>query len=283
MKRGLKVLIAIFAVLVIISVAFLLMVGLKSEITVSKIDNAAKDASDDVVKNATPIVVNNVIVGAVYNKAWVAPESYYFRNTNKTPEIDIYNTEGKKGKFKITEQAKDTGGAGVYAKTNNPDTASEFFGIAAGSGNVMLNPATKQLNITEADVKRAKEALGFYRIFNSSLKIESMYDVTFDSTHRGQIVCVTNEVGKSQGLYSAVIYLADNGDKSLIKYSYIKDKKNASEWPVYTFKFVADLNQDGVNDLVIQETKEFDVGYDVIEYRDGNFTEVLSTSVKLKQ
>ena len=38
-----------------------------------------------------------------------------------------------------------------------------------------------------------------------------------------------------------------------------------------------------MNEIILQEVKEFDVKYDVVEYKNNNFTEVLSTTMKLKQ
>ena len=69
--------------------------------------------------------------------------------------------------------------------------------------------------------------------------------------------------------------------QQLLVYHQVKDLKKSDEWPIYSFKFVLDLNQDSVNELIIQETKEFEVKYDVIEFRGGKFTEVLSTVVKM--
>ena len=48
----------------------------------------------------------------------------------------------------------------------------------------------------------------------------------------------------------------------------------------YSLNFVADLNGDGINELLIQETKEFEVKYDVIEYKNNNFYEILSSVAK---
>ena len=57
---------------------------------------------------------------------------------------------------------------------------------------------------------------------------------------------------------------------------------DASDWPIYSFKFVGDINEDGTSEIVIQETKEFEVIYDILEYRNGKFVEVLSASTKIK-
>lgn len=280
-KRWIKILIVFFAVIFLTSISFLIFINVKNNIVFERIDTTAKEVTDDVVKNSTPIIVNNVVVGATYNKQWVAQESYYFRNESKNNiDIDVYTSEGKKGKYKVTEQIKDDTSPSVIAKTTNPDLTSEFLAVTSSDKNIMTNPATKIDNVTNEDIETVKDALGIYKIFNSSVKINSIYNITLDSSNRGLIYCVTNEPGTSDA-YSAVIYVSNTGDKQIIKYNYINNTKDSSNWPIYDFKFIADFNQDGVNEIVLQEIKEFDVDYDIIEYKDKKFTEVLSTSVKI--
>ena len=102
-KRWIKILIVFFAVIFLTSVSFLIFINVKNNIVFERIDTTAKEVTDDVVKNSTPIIVNNVVVGATYNKQWVAQESYYFRNESKNNiDIDVYTSEGKKGKYKVT-------------------------------------------------------------------------------------------------------------------------------------------------------------------------------------
>ena len=98
----------------------------------------------------------------------------------------------------------------------------------------------------------------------------------------GRIFCITNEVGKYSGGYSAVIYIANTGESKIIKYSYVKNFKKSSDWPIYSFKFIADLNNDGTNEVIIQEVKEFEAKYDIIEFKNDNFIEVLSSELKFK-
>ncbi|MNV89791.1 hypothetical protein D3C71_1841150 [compost metagenome] len=98
---------------------------------------------------------------------------------------------------------------------------------------------------------------------------------------KGKIICATSESKNIMGVFSAVIYIDDQNNAKCIKYNYIKNLKNASEWPIYTLKFVADLNSDNKNEIIIQEISEFKVKYDVIEYRNNNFYEVLSSEIKI--
>ena len=282
-KRGLKLLITLLVILLIIGLFLLFFVVLKKEVNIGKISDVAKERSDEVVANSTPIIVNNIVVGAVYNNEWVASESYYFRNKTKSQTIalDVYNLTGKKGKYNLTSMSKDTNSGALYAKTDNSNTYDEFLAIASTEKNIMNNPPTKQVNINEDDINTVKDALGLLSVFNNSVKITEIYNITLDTTNRGRLIFVTNEVGKSNGGYSAVIYEDMSKKIHIIKYSYVKDMKNSPEWPIYSFRFVADLNQDGMNDIVIQETKEFKMKYDVIEFKNNKFQEVLSTEINI--
>lgn len=282
-KRWLKVLMTLLIVALIIGLSLLFFVVLKKEINIGKVSNVAKERSDEVVEKSTPIIINNLVVGAVYNKEWVASESYYFRNKSKseTISLDVYNIDGKKGKYNLTSMSKDTSSGALYAKTDNSNTYDEFLAIASTDSNIMNNPPTKQININEDDIDTVKKALGVLGIFNDSVRITEIYNITLDMQNRGRLIFVTNEIGKSNGGYSAVIYEDMNKKTHIIKYSYVKDMKNSPEWPIYSFRFVADLNQDGMNEIIIQETKEFKMKYDVIEYKDNKFSEVLSTEIKI--
>lgn len=280
-RRGLKYLTIFALIVIIITILFFVFVVFKNNIITEKIDYSATEVSDDVVSNSTPIILNNIVLGAVYNNTWVAPESYYFRNQNKLISIDIYNESGKKGKYNITNfTSPDTTGA-YYVTTNNPNSKEEFFAVGSSDENIMMQPSTKQLTITDEDIEIVKDALGKYLVLNTTVKINSIHNVVLNSQNRGKIICVTNEVGKSSGAYSAVVYVSNFGDSKIVKYNYVKNLAKSSDWPIYSFKFAADLNKDGMNDLIIQETREFEVKYDVIEFRNDKFVEVLSTKVKI--
>ena len=281
-RRGLKILAVLVICCIAISILFIVFVAIKNNIVVERIDDSALDVSDDIVKNSTPVILNNVVLGSVYNKSWVASQSYYFRNENKITDVDVYNSSGKKGKYKITNYKNADSTGTFYVTIDNPNSSEEFLAVGNTGTDIMPNPASKQNNITNEDIQIVKKALGIYRIYNTSVKINSIHNIELDNNNRGRIICVTNEAGKSSGAYSAVVYVSNIGKATLIKYNYIKNLEKSSDWPIYSFKFVADLNQDGVNDIIIQETKEFDVKYDVIEFKNNKFTEVLSTQMKMK-
>lgn len=281
-KRGLKVLIFILLIILVISSIFIATVGLNNNIVYEKIDENAKIVSEDEAINSTPVIIDNLVIGGIYDKKWVSSEKYYLKSKNKdSVEIDIYNNKGKAGKFVLNSMEKSSTANSIYAKTTNTNTVDEYLAITTGSDDIMPVTAAKVLNVGEEDIAVVKKGLGFRRIFNTTVKINSVYEAKLEDGGYSKVYFVTNQAGKSSGAYSAVIYKGPSGKISCIKYNYVKDIKNASNWPVYSFKFVADLNRDGNNELIIQETKEFEVKYDVLEYRKNKFYEVLSAIIKL--
>ncbi len=280
-RRFLKVIIAIFILLIIICGSFLIYINIKNNIQYGSVDDSSSFVSDDIAKNSTPLIIDNAIVGAVYDKTWVSSERYYLNSKNKSNvDIDVYNKKGKAGDFSLTSLTKDN--VTVYATTTNTNFSDEYLAVATTSDNLMKSPATKITNVTETDVNSVKNALGLYRLLNSSIKVNEVYDIALvPGEGYGRVIFATNQSSKSNGFYSAVVYVDLTGKAKLVKYSYINNSKKASDWPIYSFKFLADLNNDGTNELIIQETKEFEVRYDVLELKKDRFNEILSVSMKI--
>lgn len=280
-KRIFLTIIILLIMLIVSSTIFLVTIGLKNYITFEKIDTSAKDAPEDAAKNANAIIINNVVIGAMYNFSFVGSEKFYMNQSQKSDlniDIDAYTINGKKGQYKLNSYTNNSGT--IYATTSVPDMGEEYICVTSGGNDIMPNPAIRKQSVTEEDIKVVKKALGIKKIFNSTIRIDSIYSISINSNIKGRIYSVTNEVGKSFGGYSAIIYEDISGKTQIIKYSYVRNLKNSSEWPLYSFKFIADLNKDGNNEIILQETKEFEVVYDVIEYRDNKFYQVLSSKIK---
>lgn len=281
LKRGIKPLIILFVALFVVSIIILLISIFSKNVVVEKIDTSPSDVSSDIAINSTPIVINNIIVGGVYENKWVAFEKYYLNSKNgEDTEVDVYSKSGKMGKYKIGKIVKDSKVTTASTTVSKSNLTNEYFATISRDNNIMTSPAKKIINIGESYIKDVKKALGLYLMFNSSVKITEAYDVTLSDDNKGYIIFATNEINKKRGVYSAVVYVDLSSKAKVIKYSFISDKKNAEEWPIYSLGFVADLNNDGKNEIIIQETKEFDVKYDVIEFKNNNFYEVLSGEVK---
>lgn len=282
-KRGLKVLLIVLVVILIVSLAFLFFIGLRPQVVNENMNESAKEVSEDVARNAKPIVVNNLLVGALYDKTWVSADQYYLKSQSKNgTEMSLYNQNGRSGTFTIQDVQKAGAGSTIYITTTSSNMADEYFAIPKTDIDVMPKPASKEVNVNEQDIDDVKKALGWRRILSGSVKISSVYNVNLNGEGNGRIICATNESGKGTGAYSAVIYVNPQGKAQCVKYNYVRDLSKASDWPVYSFKFATDINQDGNYELIIQETKEFDVDYDIVEYKDHTFNEVLSGTMKIK-
>ena len=280
-RRLVKTVIVFLAIIAVICIGVLLFSLFSKSIVVEKLDSTPSNVSDEVASNSTPVIINNLILGATYDKKWVASEKYYLNSKNgENTEVDAYSKEGKMGKYTIGKISKDTKTASIYTTISKQNLLNEYFAVATSQTNVMPNPANKILDIDESYIKDVTKALGIYRIFNMSVKISEVYDITISENEKGYLIFATNEINKGKGAYSTVIYVSNTGKSKIVKYNYINDKENAEDWPVYSLNFIADLNFDGTNELLVQETKEFEVKYDVIEYKNNNFYEIMSAVAK---
>ncbi len=280
-KHLIPILIIILVIILALAISYVLIINVKNTINVSKVDDSAKNVSEDVAKNSTPLIINNLVVGAVYNNTWVSSEKYYLKSTNKQDiSIDIYQEDGKAGKYTLKDITKQNGTTAVFVTTDRPNQSDEYFAIATSENELVYSKAT-ELSITDEYIKEAKKALSKYRLLNYTISVNEAFGVTIDTNTKGVILCVTSQKANFLGVYSAIIYVDDMNKSKILKYSYIKDTKNASSWPIYTLKFTADLNGDSKNEVIIQETSEFSAKYSVLEYRDNNFYEVLSNEFKL--
>lgn len=281
MARGIKFMMVLLFVIFVLSISFAIFVIVKNNITIEKMDYSAKDVDDNIATNSTPIVVNNFVIGGVYDKKFVSAEKFYLKSNNKfNIDLDVYTKTGKSGEFSLSEVKKTSNSNSIYASIKKSNNYSEYFAIAKTGSNIK-QPAVKEIQPDETIIVQAKKALGIYRLFNTSIKIESAYEVNFTDDGMSRILFVTNEPGKMAGAYSSVIYVSPNGKSKIIKYSYVRDVEKASDWPVYSLEFVADLNNDGKSEIILQETREFNIKYDVIEYNKNKFKEILSTEFDL--
>lgn len=276
LKLKLPILIILFVVIFLLALTFVIYLTVKNNIVIQKIDDSAKLVSDQVAAKSSPIIINNLVVGAVSNKEWVSNEKYYFKsNIKENTDIDIYSKTGKAGKYSILNIEKDENSSSEYVSVSRSNKIDEYFAIYSNGGNNMQIPAISQ-EPTDEDRKLCLKALGIYKLLNNTINIDSVYGVYIDSSLSGKIICITNKSKTIFGAYSAVIFVDNNNVAKIIKYNYIKDVKNAQDWPIYAFEFCADLNSDGKNEVILQETTENKSQYDILEYRDNNFYQVLS-------
>lgn len=273
-------LISIFVILLVLGIILLVCFCFNDRIDVDKQINDAINVSDDVAVNSTPIIIDNLVVGATYNSRWVSANKYYFKSNNKNDyEIDVYNDNARAGTYKIKEFLTDENS--VFVNTTYPNYIDEYFAIPKDSNYALIS----QFNETETqekDYEYVKKALGVYRIYNTTMNIKNVYSGYIDTNTPVRIISITsNGKGMFGGIYSAIIAAYPNENKAnIVQYSYTKDLDNSDDFPLYSVEFLADLNGDGKSDLVTREVTEFNVTYNVFEYKDNTFYKVLSETMK---
>ncbi len=283
MKNSMKIILVILVLLLVTGISILIMANIKDVVTIGKVSDKADSVSEDIAKNSKPIIVDNIVIGGVYNNEFVSADKYVAYSSNKiNTEMNVYTNRGRSGTFKINNIVKkDTY---TQAVTSSLNVIDEYIAIPSSDVNAMAILPVK-VDPTSEDYSSVKKALGKYRLLNNSVNISSVYDVSINLDNTFKIICATSSDIKG-GVYSTVIFTNPNRTKSkIIKYSYIKDRNNASNFPVYSFEFAADLNNDSNSEIIIREVTEFDLKYDVLEYnkKDDNFVEILSTTLKLEK
>ena len=79
----------------------------------------------------------------------------------------------------------------------------------------------------------------------------------------------------------AAKYLNDN-KANILQYSYTKDLENSYDFPLYSVEFLADFNGDGISEIVTREVTEFNVTYNIFEYKKDKYVKVLCETMKGK-
>ncbi len=143
-----------------------------------------------------------------------------------------------------------------------------------------MNGQVSISDATDNDKKTVKKALGIYSMLNNTVKINEVYIVTLKSGETGRLIFATSDGKNKFGVYSAIVFATEK-KATIVKYNYVKNIKSSVDWPVYSLKFVYDLNSDNVAEIVLQETTEYNIKYTVMEYRNNKFYEVLSEKIKI--
>lgn len=281
-KRNLlKVFMFIMAIIVILGIVTIIYMAVNNNVSYSKVDSSAKNVSNDEAKSSTPIIMNNVLIGAVYNQKFVSVDKYYFNSVNKTKtKLNLYSKDGMIGEYELDNINKQNNSSTIYVTTSKENLITEYIGVS-NTNNLVLKKLT-EVSSTDSDTKYVKEALGLYSILNSSVNISKVYQTSINNTDNIRIICATNIPGKSLGAYSAVVIVDEIlGEAKCIKYNYVRNVEKSQDFGILAVKFVCDLNNDGINEIILQETKEFETSYIVISYNNKKYFEVLSTSFEI--
>ena len=280
-RRFFIFLIALLIVVLILGFVLLFAFCLNDKFDVSPQENDAINVSDDIASNSLPIVIDNLVVGAIYDNTWVSANKYYLKSNNKSElETYVYNGSSRAGEYIIKEVY--TYGDSVFVDSTYPNNIDEYFSIPTDS--YALVSQFNEVQVEELDYTYVKKALGFYRIYNSSMNITKVYSgyVNVDTPIR-VISLTSSKRGLFGGVYSAIIVANVNtGKAEILQYSYTKDFENSYDFPLYSVEFLADFNGDGKAELVTREVTEFNVTYNIFEYKDNKYIKVLSETMKEK-
>lgn len=275
-KKKLIPILVLFIALLTISGALLLYIYTQNYITIEYVDKASSKVTSDEVSSVSPIVINNVVVGGVSDKGkWLSKDNLYGKaNVSKGVELDLYGRSGKMGTFEIYSTSYDQNKGITYAIPLKDLSDEEYIAIAKSETNIMQRSLTK-VEANEQDEKYVKKALGKYRLFNNTVKVNEVYECYLTEGQKTRIISATSSGKNNFGVYSTVVYVNGNNAR-IMKYSYVKNTESSINWPVYSIKFACDLNNDGNYEVVLQETRELTMKYDVMEYRNNKYYEVIS-------
>ena len=280
-RRFFIFLIVLLIIVLILGFVLLFAFCLNDKFDVSPQENDAINVSDDIASNSLPIVIDNLVVGAIYDNTWVSANKYYLKSNNKSElETYVYNGSSRAGEYIIKEVY--TYGDSVFVDSTYPNNIDEYFSIPTDS--YALVSQFNEVQVEELDYTYVKKALGFYKIYNSSMNISKVYSgyVNVDTPIR-VISLTSSKRGIFGGIYSAIIVANVNtGKAEILQYSYTKDFENSYDFPLYSVEFLADFNGDGKSELVTREVTEFNVTYNVFEYKDNKYIKVLSETMKEK-
>lgn len=269
----------ILVCILVVGVVLLFGFCLKHTINITNTSSAASNVSEDVAQNSSPIVIDNLVVGGLYNNTWVSSSKYYLKSINKSNvDINVYTKDKKAGEYKL--ESVYTYGDSVFCNTTYPNYIDEFF--ATTSDTFALASNFSETSIQESDYTSVKKALGIYRAYNNSISINDVYSAYINATEPIRVISVTSsKKGAFGGVYSAIVAVV-NGKAKIVQYSYTKDLDNALDFPLYSVEFVADLNGDGNSELITREVTEFNVTYNIFEYKNSKFVRVLTETIKGK-
>lgn len=275
----LLLLVICFALIILLGILFLWYTLSGNYITIENVDNASENATISEATNSNAIIVNGIVLGGANGSKWVSAEKFYDANSNKAElEVDLFSENAKYGTFK-TASLKKYDKSVVYTTIAKEGIPGDYLALTS-QDNTKVLPGMTNLVITDEDEKYVKEAIGSYKLINGSVKVTEVYGTNINNI-ADKIICATCEKANILGAYSAVVFVTS--DKAyLVKYSYVRDTEDSDRWPVYSLKFVIDLNNDTKPEIIVQETTGNDTKYSVLELRDNNkFYEVLSSTIEL--
>lgn len=275
----LPILIVFFALVIISCVLFLWYTLSGNYINIGYTDNSAESATTYEATNSNVIIVNGIVVGASNGSKWISAQKFYDANSNQAElEVDVLGTNAQYGTYK-TASIKKYDKSVIYTTIAKEGIPNSYLALTS-TDNSKVFPGMTKLEATEQDEKYVKKAIGSYKLINGTVKILEVYGTNINEV-TDKIICATSKKANLFGAYSAVVYVT-GGKAHLVKYAYVRDTENSDRWPVYSLRFVMDLNSDSKPEIILQETTGNDTSYSVLELREKNvFYEVLRSTIEL--
>ena len=280
-KRWIKFGIIILLIIIVICVSYIIYINFKNHIVYENINNDAIHISDEKAKESTPIILNNVVIGATYKKEWVSSTRYYnVSSIKEDSKMRLFTSKGSAGTFDL--ELIDKVKSNIIGLTNSTNRTEEYISIIENENyNYLPMVKLNSYKTKEKEYKeKIKEALSMYKILNNTIQINNVYECVLELGENITLLEVTSSSENKNGAYSAIVMIDSKGQASLVKYNYINNKEKAEDFKIYLIKFVMDLNNDLKNELIIQEVDEFETRYSVLEYRNNKFVTVLSEVIK---
>ena len=279
-KRIFIPILIILLILIIVSCGLFLWYTLSGNyLNITYTDEVANNVNMQEASNSNIIIANGVVLGGVNGNKWVLPDKFYEANSSKNGfKVDVFSNNSQYGTYDTAKLRKYNKSV-IYTTLVKENVPSTYIAISATDDAKML-PGMTKLEGNQEDEKYVKEALGAYKYINGSVKITEVYGTNINNV-TDKIICATSGNANILGAYSAVVYVTGN-KAHLVKYSSVRDTKNADMWPIYSLQFVMDLNNDNKPELVLQETTGNNASYCVLELREKNmFYEVLRTTIEV--
>lgn len=275
----LPILIMFFIFIILSGVLFLWYTLSGNYITIENVDNAANSATTSEATDSNVIIVNGIILGGVKGNDWISSTKFYDANSNKAElEIDLFGENAKYGTYK-TASIKKHNKTLIYTTIAKEGIPTNYLALGV-QNDVKQFPGMTKLEATSEDEKYVKDAIGSYKLINGSVKITEVYGTNINNV-TDKIICATSKKANMLGVYSAVVYVT-SGKAYLVKYSYVRDTDDSDRWPIYSLKFVMDLNSDIRPEIILQEITGNSAKYSVLELRENNkFYQVLSSTIEL--
>lgn len=277
-KNKLIPLIIIISLIILISVIlFLIYTFSGNYIEFGALDNLAESSTLSDANNSNIIIVNGIVIGGSNKEKWVSSDAIYDAYKNKESlEVNMFSENKTYGTYN-TASLKKYKTKVVYTTIAKENLPTSYLAVSSSISTNM--PGMTKLEIADEDIKYVKDALGSYTIINNSVKINECYLVNINSND-DKIICAVSSKKNIFGAYSAVVYVTNN-KAFLVKYTYVRDVNNATKFPVYSLKYVKDLNEDGTPEIILEETTQNTVSYSVLENRQNKFYQVLKSTIEI--